>query len=57
MKYKLGTLIWDTDAKEWGIVISYDGRYDYETFWAKTIPVVKMSETDLEWEHFELYEV
>ena len=57
MKYKLGTLIWDTDAKEWGIVISYDGRYDYETFWAKTIPVVKMSETDLEWEHFELYQV
>jgi hypothetical protein len=55
-KLKIGTLIWDHEDNEWGIITAILDEEYYNTSWAKSIDQA-LNDFDLELDRFEIYEV
>lgn len=55
LKLKIGTLIYDSHDEEWGLITGITPTR-YITVWVKSIDQT-LSETDMEQDRFEIYEV
>jgi hypothetical protein len=53
---KIGTLIFDDEDQEWGIIIGILDEKHYNTSWAKSTDQV-LNDFDFELDRFHLYEV
>ena len=56
MKFKIGSLIWDSWDEEWGIIMSEPKNGWFLTSWAYSKDQ-NLEEGDFEEDRFELYEV
>jgi hypothetical protein len=56
LKLKIGTLIYDSHDEEWGLITGIATPSRYITVWVKSIDQT-LSETDMEQDRFEIYEV
>jgi len=55
-RLKIGTLIFDDEDQEWGIIIDIVDEKHYNTSWAKSTDQV-LNDFDFELDRFHLYEV
>jgi len=55
-QFKIGTLIWDEEDQEWGIITAILDEECYHTSWTKSIDQT-MNDFDLELSRFMIYEV
>jgi hypothetical protein len=56
LQLKIGTLIYDEEDQEWGIIVGFADEGYYNTSWAKSVNQV-LNDFDFELDRFHLYEV
>jgi hypothetical protein len=55
-KFKIGTLIYDHEDEEWGIITDLLDEEFYNTSWVKSVDQ-SLNDFDLDQDRFEVYEV
>jgi hypothetical protein len=55
-QFKIGTLIYDDEDQEWGVIVGFADEGYYNISWAKSVDQ-SLNDFDLDQDRFEVYEV